>query len=1779
MKSPNTLVDLLMEQAQRHHDHPAYIFLDENGTEQVLVYGELDRKARCIAARLTDKAASGSRAVLMFPSGLDYISAFFGCLYAGIIAVPTYPINPARPNHASSRLLEIIADCTPDLILTNTQLHSALQNRGGKRLTVGDATWLDTTSLDSGESAWRPANLHSDSLAFLQYTSGSTSAPKGVMVSHGNLLHNEWAIRIACRHTEDSTFVGWLPLFHDMGLIGNILQPLYLGSTSVLMSPMTFLQSPLRWLQAISKYQACTSGGPNFGYELCIRKVSREETEGLNLSTWRVAFNGAEPVRPSTLDRFAQSFKHCGFRRDSFFPCYGLAEATLMVSGGPPATTIVHRLDRDAFAMNRIVLTNHSEAQVTLGCGSTMADQKLSIVDSATLAEAGPDAVGEIWVKGPSVASGYWNRVEQTRETFKAHIAGSGEGPFLRTGDLGFVRDGQLFIAGRKKDLIIIRGRNYYPQDIERTSEDSAQAFRKGCSAAFSIEKGGEEVLVVLQEVERHPTLPLETLTNSLRSKVVSDHGVQPYAVALLAPGGVLKTTSGKVQRSACRTAFIKSDLPVLYCNELKDRISTVSTERLTQEMYLSLQPEFRIGCIESYLISQAADILKRSIGPSELRRSAVTLGADSLNAAELASRIESDLSVRVGVVEILENCSLANLAAQISRQLERIVTIVPTGPSETAQIAQEVPLSYGQQAFWIMDQIKADIGESNLSNAVRLGEDTNLELLRQAFEVIRERHESLRVAYIRGKHELVQKYLDGKDVPMDFTIQDASSWTDVKFQQVLAEEAQRPFNLSAGQPFRGRVFRGHGPQPVLLMVFHHSIVDFWSIGILVSELANSYSSLKSRADVSLPRLNARYVDFVRWQAEFLASAAGEQAWNYWQEQLRGPLPVLRLPKAAGAESCANEIGSVPICLPSEYLNLIKQAAKSESLTLNSYLLAAFAALLHRHTAQDEIMIGTPATGRGAHPQFRDVVGYFVNSLPLRIHLSGDPQFRQLAGNVQSVLFGAMRNQDFPFSLIVERLKPPRRSGRTPIFQALFVWQQTHLPGLEGLTTLTFGQRGAKWTGGDLSLEAYPFGWEPARFDLTLFVNESSAGLQATFRYNSETFDSTFMKNMASRFISLLTEISTNPERPISEFALMNSEEQTALVKRFNSGMPSGRVASFVELFEAHATADPNRPALVDDQTQLTYGELSRRVNNLAAYLLRFGARPEQRIAVFLPRSANAIVVVLGILRAGAAYVPLHVSDPKARLAQIIKDAGASLVITESSIVDQLPEDVEDLVLIDMEPELMGSQSAAQDMNVDLSPGNLAYIIYTSGSTGKPKGVMVQHDSVLNLLNGLNVDIYSQFGGRTLRVGLNAPLSFDGSVKQLVCLALGHTLYVLPETARRDPTALAGYIERNQLEVLDCTPSQAETLYVSGVASAADATTLLLGGEPIPEPLWRRLAGKSQACFNMYGPTECTVDATAYRILPDTSPSLGQPLSTARVYILDRHLRAVPPGVAGQICIGGISVARGYDGRADLTSERFVPDPFASEKGSRMYLSGDSARYSPDGKIEYLGRIDRQVKVRGFRIEPGEIESVLRSCPGVRDAAVVLREVGESGNCLVAYVVTTGEAIDIGQVNKYTHMKLPDYMVPTVVNVITAMPMTANGKRDLNALPDPVATASSAGPVTAPPRSPIEQTLTLMWQKALNVKKIGIHDDFFALGGHSLLATKLVSALQEVFQADVPLLTLFFQDPTIAGLGKALARTRLGQTHLDEAARALQKFELMREPEDAQPVALAAAQE
>jgi len=1755
---PAHLVELLRWRATHQGDRVGYTFLTDKdldsadgtptGTE--VTYGEVDRKARAIAARLQSLGVCGERILLLYPSGLDYIYGFFGCQYAGSTAVPVYP---PQTQQAMQNLQNIARDAEAKLILTTSAFHAMLAPLLAAAVELQNLQWLYTDAVAEGsEDVWAEPDLNSESLALLQYTSGTTGLPKGVMLTHGNIFHNCRLIAHAYEHTSATRVLTWIPTYHNSGLFGAIIQPLYGAYASVVMSPVSFLQSPPRWLRAIGRYRATVSGGPNFAYDLCVRYATPALLESLDFSTWDTAFTGAEHIRLESLDRFADTFACCGFNRDAFYSAYGLTESSLMVSGGPPFTPLVTiRVLNSGLENNRVVETSPEDAhaRALVSCGQILPNQEALIVNPETLTRCEPDQIGELWLASGSVSQGYWKRPAETDATFHAYLADTGTGPFLRTGDLGFIADNHLFITGRLKDLIIIRGRNHYPQDIEATVAQAHPVVKAG-GAVFSVEVGTQERLVVVQEVADGDADDYDAVLEAIRESVSQQHGIQVYAALLVKEGSIPKTASNKVQRHACRVGFLNGSLRHLRAwrsdyDAPEDALPGAQVEN----------PD-RVEDVAAWLVNWVAARTGAERSRVDVRQSVAGYGLDSLTAIELTHLLESQLGVSLPMWSLLQGTSIGELAAQIVGLRQQKVSAAPPVVPVTEREAGEYPLSYGQRSLWFLHQMAPDSPSYNVAGVVRICAALDVPALRRSFEKLVERHASLRTTF-HAAHGVPSQRVHER-MALAFAEEDAATWSEEELNQRLVELAHRPFDLAAGPLLRLWLFKRSAEEHILLSVVHHIVNDLWSASVLLDELGALYSAERSGAAALLPPITLRYTDFVYWQEQMLNSAEGERLWQYWREHLGSKPDVLHLPTDKPRPPRQTFRGaSHAFRLDEELTRQLKALGQQHGATLFMTLLAAFHALLHRYTGQSEIAVGSPTAGRTRRELARSV-GYHVNPLVLRADFSERPSFLSLLAQVRQTVLEAFAHQDYPFALLVERLQPERDPSRSPLFQAMFVLQKSFLLDEEGLSAFALGEAGARMRLGELTLESHALEQRIAQFDLTLSMAEMGNVLGISFEFNTDLFEPQTIERMSAHFRALLQAIVAQPAREIAALPMLADEERQQLLgawSRSADGPPTP--APIHELFEAQAARTPEAVALVCADETLTYGELNRRANQLARRLRAAGIGTEAVVGILMERSPEMLVGLLAVLKSGGAYLPLDPAYPVERLRFILDETRVCVLLTQPHLRGRLAgTNVAQVLDVDLAGDVFDGEPT-DDLHVQVNAENLAYIIYTSGSTGRPKGVMVNQRSLVNFTEAARAAYELQPRDRVLQF---ASLSFDTAAEEIYpCLTSGGTLVLRDDVMLSSATSFLRQSGQWGVTVLDLPTAYWHELTAQLDGEAVELPRslrlVIIGGEKASArqlSLWAKHVGPEVHLLNTYGPTETTVVATMCDVsalpgadgrLPEVP--LGRPIRNVQVYVLDANLHPVLVGVPGEFYIGGAGVARGYLNRPGLTAERFLPDPFSTEPGSRLYRTGDIVRYLSDGNIEFRGRADSQVKLRGFRIELGEIEAALSRQPGVRECIVVASADERGEKRLVAYVVTTTTTSELRAGLK---RELPDYMVPAAFVKLDSLPLTVSGKIDRRALPAPDGRQTELAGVFVAPRTPIEEALVGIWQQVLGLRQVGAEDNFFELGGHSLLATQLIARVREGFAVELPLRAVF-DSPTVALLARAVEealKTRAG---------------------------------
>ncbi|WP_329341307.1 non-ribosomal peptide synthase/polyketide synthase [Streptomyces sp. NBC_01352] len=1273
---------------------------------------------------------------------------------------------------------------------------------------------------------------------------------------------------------------------------------------------------------------------------------------------------------------------------------------------------------------------------------------------------------GELYVAGAGLARGYLNRPGPTAERFVACPFGAPGERMYRTGDrVRWNRDGLLEYLGRADDQVKLRGFRIEPGEVEAVVSAHTSVAR--CAVLVREDRPGDRRLVAYVV----PTgAPDPSALRAHVATVLPDYMVPSAFVELDA---LPLTANGKLDRRALPAPRYAST----------GRGPRSPREEILCGLFAEVLGVERVGIDDGFF----------------------ELGGHSLLATRLVNRVRSALGVELPVRRLFETPTVAGLGAAIDEAGHG----ARAGVTRAAVRPDRVPLSFAQRRLWFLDRFEGPSATYNIPTALRLTGGLDRTALQAALADVVARHEALRTVFGEDAEGPYQRVLPVHRARPALDVAPADS---SRLDAELRAAARQTFDLERELPFRARLFELAEEDHVLLLTVHHIAGDGWSMGPLSRDLTAAYAARCAGAAPDWRELPVQYADFTLWQRQTLGSEddpdsplAGQV--DFWREALTGLPEELDLPRDRTRPAVPSYRGdAVEFEIPDRVHERLVALARESGASVFMVVQAALATLLSRLGAGPDIPIGTPIAGRGDEA-VEDLVGFFVNTLVLRTDLSGDPTFRELVGRTREFDLAAYTHQDVPFERLVEVLNPERATARHPLFQTMLTWNDGTLQGADNTTAEPLP---------GLTVTGHPVGTGVAKFDLSFALEERTGdggGLHGALGFSTDLYDRDSAARIAERFVRVLEAVLAAPGLPVSRVDVMADAERATVLDRWNDTARAVPAKALPQLFAVRAARDPEAVAVVCGDRELTYAELNARANRLARLLVRYGAGPEQRVAVRLPRSADLVAVLLAVLKSGAAYVPLDPDFPEERIAYMIDDARPVLVVDEEWLA------AADLTGLD------GS---------DLPPvplASAAYVIYTSGSTGRPKGVVVGHAALTNFLHALGERCALTPGERLLAV---TTVGFDIAALELyVPLLAGATVVLAGRDTVRDPRALAELIGRAGISVVQATPSLWHAI-VDEQASVLSGVRVLVGGEALPADLAASLTRHAVSVTNVYGPTETTIWSTAGAVGTDSARrgSIGRPIANTRVYVLDAALRPVPAGVAGELYIAGAGLARGYLDRPGLTAERFVADPYGTP-GTRMYRTGDLVRWSADGELEYLGRVDQQVKVRGYRIEPGEIEAVLLAHESVTRAAVLVREDTPGDKRLVAYVTGTAGPAEL---REHAARQLPEYMVPSAFVPLDALPLTPNGKLDRKALPAPDSTARPTGRA---PRSPREEILCGLFAEVLGVPEVSVDDGFFDLGGHSLLATRLVSRIRATLDAELSVRQLF-EHPTVARLGAVL---------------------------------------
>ena len=1531
--------------------------------------------------------------------------------------------------------------------------------------------------------------ISADDPAYIFFTSGTTGVPKGVLGCHKGMAHFLNWQRQTFGIGQQDRIAQLTGLSFDV-LLRDIFLPLTSGATLCLPAEGENLE-PTKILRYLEREQISVLHTVPSLAQSWLANVAPEVT----LRCLRWLFLAGEPLKETLVLQWHNAFPQVG----EIVNLYGPTETTL--------AKCYYQVPSEPTPGVQPVGWPLPETQ--------------ALVFNQNHQMCGIGELGEIVLRTPFCTLGYITVPEEKHSRFvKNPFQNDDQDLLYYTGDRGRYRlDGSLEILGRLDHQVKIRGIRIELGEIETVLAQHPTVHQTVVIASEDVL--GAQCLVAYVILNQKPAATISEIRGFLSTKL-PQYMIPSNFVFL---DSLPLTPNGKIDRRALPSPDL--------AQELSDK-------------YIAPRSP-----IEEILALIWADVLKlEQVG---IHDNFFELGGNSLLATQLLSRIRNSLKVEIPLHSVFAAATLAELAHLIGQLQQQNLELSAPPILARAKNAQ-LPLSFAQTRLWFLDQLEPNSAFYNIPMALRLQGTLQVPALEQSLQEIIARHEALRTNFI---------IVEGQPTQI---VQTEANWTvsvvdlkhlptteqEIATQQLAQQQAIQPFDLANEALVRAQLVVLSETEHKLFVCMHHIVSDAWSIGIFVQELAvlyNAYSqgqpsgasatrSLLPQRGTPLEPLPIQYADFAIWQRQWLQGEVLQTQLSYWQKQLASAPALLSLPTDRPRRAVQTFNGAYQEFVLSQKLTSgLTQLSQQQGVTLFMTLLAAFDTLILRYTGTEDILVGTPIANRN-RSEVEELIGFFVNTLVLRTDVSGDPSFSELLVRVREMALLAYAHQDLPFEMLVEALQPERNLSHTPLFQVMFVLQNTPMSEVE-LAELSFSPLIVERT--------------TAKFDLTLSMANTSTGLVGVWEYNTDLFDQRTIERMSGHFQILLEGIVANPKERISQLPLLTEVEQQQLLVDWNntqSNYPQDKCIH--QLFKEQVERTPDAVAVVYENQHLTYRELNCRANQLAYYLQTLGVKPDVLVGICVERSLEMVVGLLGILKAGGAYVPLDPNYPTERLSFMLEDAQVRVLLTQQKLLNKLPQHQAHLVYLDNDAQEFALANEIYEAN-EVKPSNLAYVLYTSGSTGRPKAVAIEHHSPVALVSWAQ-EVFTPL--ELSGVLASTSICFDLSVFELfVTLSVGGKI-ILAENALH----LSTITSASQVTLINTVPSAIAKL-IEENNLPKQVCTVNLAGEPLQNQLVQRIYQHIQVerVFNLYGPSEDTTYSTFSLIGKgrSDSPTIGRPIANTKIYILDQYLQPVPIGIPGELHIGGAGLARGYLNRPELTQEKFIPNPFSqgreagkqsfppaphplcpSASFDRLYKTGDLARYLPDGNIEYLKRIDNQIKIRGFRIELGEIEAVLSQHGHVQASCAIAHEDTSGDKRLVAYVVPHPEVtLTTSELRQFLKTKLPLYMVPNTIVILEALPLTPNGKVDRHAMPAPSQNSNSDRFVA--PRNNLELQLTQIWSKILKVDKVGVQDNFFDLGGHSLLATYLMARIKQQLLKDVPLITLF-QNPTIEQLATIL---------------------------------------
>lgn len=1692
----------VLESASRNK--AGIVFIQDQDSEKLVTYKELYDTAKGILYNLIQQGITREHEVIMqIEDNENFIYVFWACILGGIIPIPLHvAVNKEQQN----QIINIFKVLKNPKIITdsNNETIACVEKECADIGTDKETIWnLKNRILDNTiccKDIIKITNYDDGivplphEVAYIQFSSGSTGNPKGIMITHENVISNAKAIFNRANCNKQDSILNWLPISHSFSLVVGHIASMYADINQYLMPTLLFLKNPTLWMQKVDQHKNTMLLAPNFGFNHFLACMDREISYNWDLSCIKIIVTGGEPIDVNVCNNFMELLSRYGLSKNTIWPSYGMTEATVGITAPMIGDGFRFlQLERDSVGYGNKIkeVCNHSVTNVmnvvTVGypfddCLLRICNENNDILDEKY--------VGSIQIKGKNVTKGYYSNDDANREAFT-------QDGWLKTGDIGFLYENQLVVTGREKDIIFINGQNYYPIDIERiVKETNGLAFNEVAACGiFNKEKQKEEVAIFVLTKENIESYAVKAV--AIKNHVNNCTGLE---VSNIIPVEALpKASSGKIQRFKLMEQYQKGSF-----DETIQSLSKVSLSNLSRKLK---KPNNET---EESLVQIWGHILKNS--NISVDQSFFELGGDSLKAALVVHSINKMFHIDITLRDIFNHITIESLAEFISSAETNSFEDI-----QSVEMKEYYPLSSAQNRLYALNELHKKGIAYNITQVVMVEDNLDVERVKESFDLLIKRHEALRTSFELQDGLIVQRIHDS--VEDNFTYREAE---EADIDEII-DQFIVPFELDKAPLLRTCVVRTEQQNYYIILDIHHIISDGTSFGILMKEFTQIYSNEK----LSEHRLN--YKDYAVWQETNKNSEKIMKQKEYWLKEFGSHMLLFDMPTDYKRPFKQQfEGNSVRFSINTELTSHLKNLSRVTNTTLYMVLLSAFNLFIHKYANQEEIIIGTVTSGRNLD-SLQDVVGMFVNTLAIRSKLYEEESFTDYLLRIKDTSLEAFDNSDYQFDQLIEDLHKNRDLSRNPIFDVMFVMENMEIPANDDE---------------HIRFQIYDYRPKGTKLDLTLKVQERDGEIICWFQYSTSLFKEGTIHRFIQYYLEVLNGIIVASDKKVSSIGILPIKEKERIVSTFNdTDVMNINSLTICEMFELQVEKTPNNVAVVFGKEKLTYVELNQMSNSLARTLRQNGVKQDTIVGLLVERSVYIAIGILAVMKAGGAYLPIDSEYPPDRITYMLEDSDASVLITQ--------KDLRDLVnfsgtMITIEDPCSYSNDSSYIEPIS-TVNDLAYVIYTSGSTGKPKGVKVEHRSLANYIAWFTRKTNLQKRDKTILLSSYAfDLSYTSLYTSLLC---GGELHIVSKDEYTDPEKLLHYIGTHEITYIKATPSLFSMLVNTYSFHQSDICNslrlIVLGGEPINVSLvekYNRIYPDTQI-MNHYGPTECTVGCIATLIdlyhLNEYKrcPVIGMPIDNAKVYIVDNKMEPVAIGQTGELYIGGTCLARGYMNLEELDKEKFVKNPFTKNKKDRLYKTGDLGRYLEDGSIEFLGRIDNQVKIRGYRIELEEIENSILTYPGVDKACVIDIDDSYGNKEVCAYIVTRDERIT-QNLRKYLLNKLPTYMIPSYFVTIDEIPITSNGKVNKAALPKPNNDHVDTIEYVAP-RTDTEKRLVTVWGEVLGVEQIGIDNNFFEIGGHSLKATVLMSKIQKEFNILIDMKDVF-NYPTIRELSTCM---------------------------------------